>query len=61
MRDIKRSGGAKVEPDGGSAPAVKQCALAVPKQNEDKLHEDQGDDRRPSCKIFPSTLIWLFW
>ena len=31
--------------------------LGHPKQNEDKLHEDQGDDRRPSCKIFPSTLI----
>jgi len=31
--------------------------LGNPKQNEDKLHEDQGDDPRPSCKISPSTLI----
>jgi len=26
-------------------------------QNEDKRHEDQGDDPRPSCKMSPSTLI----
>ena len=30
--------------------------LGHPKQNEDKLHEDQGDDPRPCCKISPQHL-----
>jgi len=31
--------------------------LGHTKQNEDKLHEDQGDDPPPFCRIFFSTLI----
>jgi len=30
--------------------------LGNPKQNEDKLHEDQVDDTRPSCKMSPRHL-----
>ena len=35
--------------------------LGHPKQNEDKLHEDQGDDPRLSCIMSSSTVIWLFY